>query len=235
MLYHLGGQIETLFLDAGGGLVVPNWQRVSAALGRHGIDVAPEMLSAAEPHAKFRFDQPVRIATTKDEERWDAYFEHIVAQAGVRATNGVREALSELRVYHAAHNLWETVPREVPGVLGEFRSLGLQLVVVSNANGRLRASFDRIGLSQYIDVLVNSHDEGVEKPDARLFEIALDRAAARADATMHVGDLYHVDVVGARAAGVRAMLLDPANLYTGCECDRIRTLRELVDMLGSSG
>ncbi len=231
MLYHHRVRIETVFLDAGGVLVVPNWRRVSTALGRHGIHVRPEALSAAEPYAKFRFDQSVPVATTKDEDRWDAYFEHILTQAGVRATDGIREALSEMRTYHAAHNLWESVPSEVPWVLGRLRSLGLQLVVVSNANGRLRASFDRIGLSQHIDVLVNSHDEGVEKPDARLFEIALNRATARADATVHVGDLYHVDVVGAEAAGVRAVLLDPADLYTACGCDRIRSLRELVDML----
>jgi len=133
-------QIKTVCLDAGGVLVVPNWQRVSAALGRHGIDVGPEALSAAEPYAKRRFDQAVRIATTTDEDRRDAYFEHILMQAGVRATEGAREALAELRTYHGAHNLWETVPGDVPGVLGTLRSLGLQLVVVSNANGRLRAS-----------------------------------------------------------------------------------------------
>lgn len=221
-------QIKTVCLDAGGVLVVPNWQRVSAALGRHGIDVGPEALSAAEPYAKCRFDQAVRISTTTDEDRWDASFEHILAQAGVRATNGAGEALAELRTYHGEHNLWETVPGEVTRVLRTLRSLGFQLVVVSNANGRLRASFDRIGLSQYIDVLVDSHEEGVEKPDARLFQIALDRATARADATVHVGDLYHVDVVGAKAAGVRAVLLDPADLYTARDCDRIRSLRELV-------
>ena len=225
--------IKTVLLDAGGVLMDPNWQRVSDALRRQGVDVEPEALSNAEPYAKFRFDEPVRIATSKDEDRWDAYFEHVLTQAGVRATAGIAEAMTELRAYHAAHNLWEHVPSEVPEALGRLRSLGLQLVVVSNANERLRASFDRLGRSQHIDVLVNSHDEGVEKPDPRLFRLALDRATARADASVHIGDLYHVDVVGARAAGVRAVLLDRADLYAAYDCDRVRRLHEVVDLLGS--
>jgi putative hydrolase of the HAD superfamily len=224
-------QIKTVFLDAGGVLVDPNWQRVSAVLRRHGIDVEPEALSDAEAHAKFRFDEPVRIATTRDEDRWDAYFEHVLTQAGVRTKSGIAEAMTELRAYHAAHNLWEHVPSQVPDVLGRLRSRGLQLVVVSNANEQLRASFDRLGLSQHIDILVNSYEEGVGKPDPRLFQIALDRATAQPDSTVHVGDLYHVDVVGARAAGVRAVLLDPADLHTGYDCGRIRRLHDLVELL----
>ena len=233
VLYHRDVQIKTVFLDAGGVLMDPNWKRVSAALRRQGINVDSEALSNAEPFAKFRFDEPVRIATTKDEDRWHAYFEHVLTQAGVRATTGIAEAMTELRAYHAVHNLWERVPSEVPEVLGRLRALGLQLVVVSNANERLRVSFNRLGLSQYIDVLINSHEEGVEKPDPRLFQIALDRSEARADSTVHIGDLYHVDVVGARAAGVRAVLLDRADLYTAYNCDRVRGLHELVDLLAA--
>ncbi len=48
---------------------------------------------------------------------------------------------------------------------------------------------------------------------------------------MHVGDLYHVDVIGARAAGLRAVLLDAAGLYEGYDCPRIGSLGELADLL----
>ena len=44
--------IDTLFLDAGGVLVFPNWHRVSAALARHGVAADPRALAAAEPHVK---------------------------------------------------------------------------------------------------------------------------------------------------------------------------------------
>ena len=48
--------IQTVFLDAGGVLVNPNWDRVSETLARHGVDVAAAALAAAEPHAKRRID-----------------------------------------------------------------------------------------------------------------------------------------------------------------------------------
>ena len=49
---------------------------------------------------------------------------------------------------------------------------------------------------------------------------------------MHVGDLYHVDVVGARNAGLAPMLLDPHGLYAAHDAERVRTLGELADRLG---
>jgi putative hydrolase of the HAD superfamily len=71
--------------------------------------------------------------------------------------------------------------------------------------------------------------EGVEKPDPRFFAIALDRSGGKAATTMHVGDLYHVDIVGARRAGLQAVLLDAAGLYEGFDCERVSTLDALVE------
>jgi putative hydrolase of the HAD superfamily len=88
-----------------------------------------------------------------------------------------------------------------------------------------------VGLTACLDAAFDSHVEGIEKPDARLFRIGLERAGSAAERTMHVGDLYHVDVVGARNAGIRPMLLDPFELYSGADCPRVRTLAELADGL----
>jgi putative hydrolase of the HAD superfamily len=112
--------------------------------------------------------------------------------------------------------------------LGELRDLGLRLTVVSNANGTLCAHMKRIGLGELLDCVLDSYDERVEKPDPRLFEIALDRSRARRETTIHVGDLYNIDVVGARRAGLRAVLVDEADLRPEADCPRIRSLDELV-------
>jgi putative hydrolase of the HAD superfamily len=108
----------------------------------------------------------------------------------------------------------------------------LTLVVVSNANGRLRHLFDRVHLTRHFDVLLDSHEWNVEKPDPRLFQIALEYAKAQPDRTAHVGDLFYVDVAGARAAGLReGVLLDPSNLYPDADCRRIRRLDELANVI----
>jgi HAD superfamily hydrolase (TIGR01509 family) len=107
------------------------------------------------------------------------------------------------------------------------------MVVVSNANGRLHVMMERVGLARFFDVILDSQLEGVEKPDKRLFEIALERAGARAETTLHVGDFYWIDVRGARAAGVHPVLLDAAWLYDAADCPRVRSLGELADRLGA--
>ena len=226
--------IETLFLDAGGVLVVPNWNRVAATLERHGVHAGAALLAAADPHAKQKLDIGDTIHATTDNERGGLYFNLVLKEAGVPLTPATAAALAELYEYHARENLWERVPEGVPLALARLRSRGLTLVVVSNANGRLRHMFARLGLADRVDVLLDSSEEGVEKPDPRLFQIALERSGADPETTLHVGDMYYVDVVGARAAGLQAVLLDAAGLYEGYDCPRIGSLGALLDLLPAS-
>jgi HAD superfamily hydrolase (TIGR01509 family) len=117
-------------------------------------------------------------------------------------------------------------------MLVALRALGLRLVVVSNANGLLHALFDRVGLTAHFDVVLDSHHWGVEKPDPRLFHVALAESGAEASRTIHVGDFFHIDVVGARAAGLAdGVLFDVASLYDDIDCPRIHRLDALVDFV----
>ena len=209
----------------------PNWTRVSDTLAHHGVQVDAAALAAADPRAKRRLDLGDTIQATSDSDRGWLYFNLVLTEAGVTLSAQTQAALAELHEYHMASNVWEIVPENVPRTLERLRASGLRLVVVSNANGTLHAVFGRLGLSSLVDVLLDSCKEGVEKPDPRLFHLALERAGARRETTVHVGDLYHVDVVGARAAGLRAVLLDPDGLYDQYDCARVRTLDELADRL----
>lgn len=220
--------VETLFLDAGGVLVFPNWTRVADVLAAHGVAVSAHALGAAEPRAKQRLDLGDTVASTNDLQRGWLYFNLVLTEAGVPLSDRTDAALAELHEYHARLNLWESVPSDVGPALDRLRALGLRLAVISNANGTLRTKFESLGLLSRVDALFDSGDEGVEKPDPRLFQIALERVGARADTTVHVGDLYHVDVVGARNAGLRAVLLDAAGLYDGYDCPRVTTLDALA-------
>jgi HAD superfamily hydrolase (TIGR01509 family) len=225
-------EIDTLFLDAGGVLCHPSWTRVSAALATEGLDISPAALAAAEPLAKRDIDEATVIGATDDKSRGWIYFNKVLEHAGVALCDATDAALAVLREYHRIDNLWEHVPPDVVPALDEFRARGLTLVVVSNANGRLRHLFDRVGLTPHFDVLLDSYEWQVEKPDPRLFQIALEQAKAQPHRTAHVGDLFHVDVAGARAAGLcEGILLDSANLYPDVDCRRIRKLAELTDVI----
>ncbi|MCL4819212.1 MAG: HAD-IA family hydrolase [Vicinamibacteria bacterium] len=224
-------KLETLFIDAGGVLVFPNWARVSAALAARGIDLSPVALAAADHHARRELDAPAAVAGTNDAQRGWLYFNLVLKHAGQPLTEATDAALAELKAYHAEHNLWELVADGAPEALRRLRARGLKLVVVSNANGKLRSLMDRLGLAPLVDVMLDSHEEGVEKPDPRLFARALERSGARAESTLHVGDLYHVDVVGARRAGLRAALIDGGGLYADADCPRFTDLKALAAAL----
>ena len=223
--------LETVFLDAGGVLVYPNWARISQALAERGIRVDPEVLARSEPYAKRQIDVAKTIDTTNDAGRGWLYFNHLFQHAGVPLNEEVEAALAELRGYHTETNLWEFVPASVFPALAALRARGLRITIVSNSNGKLRVLFDRLRLSGCVDCMLDSQEEAIEKPDPRFFELALERSGARKETTIHVGDLYHVDVVGARNAGLRAVLLDEAGLYPDVDCPRVRTLPELVDRI----
>jgi putative hydrolase of the HAD superfamily len=219
--------LQTVFLDAGGVLIHPNWVRVSAALEKQGVHVDASTLRAAEPRAKRQLDAARVVGGTTDARRGWLYFDLILEEARVQASEATAAALAELHDYHSRENLWEYVPPNVPRVLEALRARGLQLVVVSNANGRLRDVLRRLAIERYFHHILDSFEEGVEKPDPRLFQIALQKAGADAATTIHVGDLYEIDVVGARGAGIRGVLLDEGGLYEEVDCPRVRSLEDL--------
>jgi HAD superfamily hydrolase (TIGR01509 family) len=223
--------LETLFLDAGGVLVHPNWGRVSEALAEAGVDVAAARLAAADPHAKRQMDDPDHVRSSTDESRGWEYFDLVLTHAGIQPTHRSDAVVLELHEYHARHNLWEVVPSEVVPALESFRALGLQLAVVSNSNGTLHDHLERLGLAVHFDHIFDSGKEGVEKPDPRFFQIALERSGAQEDRTMHVGDIYSIDVLGARSARIRATLLDAAGLYRDFDCARVASLTALADTM----
>ena len=99
-------------------------------------------------------------------------------------------------------------------------------MVVSNSDGRVRRILRRTGVEPHVDLVLDSQEEGVEKPDPRIFDIALERSKADRASTIHCGDIYHIDVAGTPAAGLPAVLLDAAGLYGDADCPRVASLPE---------
>ena len=211
----------------------PNWHRIEEAMARQGVTISAAALSEAEPYARQKLDNGGTIATTTDASRGWLFFDLILEQAGIPRSPQTAAALTELHTYHQANNLWELVPDEVRPSLTALRQRGLTLVVVSNANGTLRRHMDRLGLSPFVDIVLDSCEEGVEKPDPKFFQIALSRAGAEPATTIHVGDFYQVDVIGARSAGIRPVLVDQAGLRPDADCPRVDSLRELVAQISA--
>ncbi len=116
-------------------------------------------------------------------------------------------ALERIRDEFLAPEAWMVFP-DVRPALDELRRDGARLAVVSNWDSRLPRVLEMLGLAPYFDVVGVSHLEGVEKPDPEIFRRVLERLGARAAEALHVGDVSDLDLAGARAAGVAAVLID---------------------------
>ncbi len=225
--------VRTLLLDAGGVLIRPDFERVAAALRRHGVDAEAATLRAAEALAKREVDRPAEAGMATDEERGWVYFNLLLDHAGIVRSAATAAALAELKAWHDRHCLWDDVPEGVEAALQRMRAAGLRMAVVSNSNGTVRLVLERLGLAGLFEEVLDSAVEGVEKPDPRIFQLALERLGVSPEGALFVGDIYHVDVVGGRGAGLRVVMVDEAGLYPEADCPRVRSLVELADHLVS--
>ena len=106
--------------------------------------------------------------------------------------------------------------------------------MISNLRQDMGALCKRLGLDSYLDFAVTSAEAGAEKPHAPVFEAALKRAGVRAEEALHVGDQYGADVLGARAVGMAAVLLDREGWHQDInDCPKISGLPQLEGLLNS--
>jgi putative hydrolase of the HAD superfamily len=113
---------------------------------------------------------------------------------------------------------------EVPDALGELRALGRRLVVVSNWDCSLPDWLGPSGLLDLVDGVVTSAGVGAAKPDPAIFRRALSLAGVEPSGAVHVGDSLENDVAGARAAGIRPILVRrQGDVPAGIEAVRLLT------------
>ena len=220
--------ITTVLFDAGGTLVHLDYFFLHKELRQAGIRVTRRAVRRAEYAAKIAVDRRVLgSARDTDETRRQPYFAALLDQLGVD-TPTAAQLLQRFEAAHIQDNLWRVMLPSTPRILRELRDRGLILGVVSNADGRIAAILRQCGIEQFFQVMIDSHLVGVEKPDPRIFHLALARAQARPEQAIFIGDIYGVDVLGAERAGIRPLLLDALGCYEGVHCEKIQHLGELL-------
>lgn len=225
-------EITTILFDAGNTLVFVDLVRVGRVFENAGIQRSSEELETAERAARaamYRVSE--ENATIRDRDRWETYTRAMLEATGMRDDATVAAVHDELLALDRRENLWTAVPPDTVPLLEELSRRGFRLGVVSNADGRVPALLGKVGLADYFETVIDSHLVGVEKPEPRIFELALEALGVEARHTMYVGDSPAVDVVGARRAGLSPVLLDPLAMARDVDCPVIRSLGELANLL----
>ena len=215
--------VRAIFFDAGNTLIRMDYAAIAGALARHGIRVAPDALARAEARARVRLDTEVltplgRSASTESRTIGERYLAFVLEHAGVADAPVVSAIAEWRRTYNQPFGLWTVVEPAAERALAAARAAGLGTAVVSNSNGSVRRILESLGLTRYLDFVIDSGEVGIEKPDPRIFAIAVERAGVDPVDAVYIGDLYAVDVVGARAAGLDVILLDPAGCWGERDC-----------------
>jgi putative hydrolase of the HAD superfamily len=117
--------------------------------------------------------------------------------------------------------------------LAALRGAGLRLAVVSNWDCSLHSVLADLGLAAAVDTVVVSAEVGSPKPDPAIFEEALARLRCKAGEALFVGDSLETDVLGARGAGIRGLLLDrgDSTADTSPDIERVYSLHDLVELV----
>lgn len=207
-----------MFLDAGNTIVFLDHQAVADVVSSHGHAVDARALRDVEGSAKRRYEALMR-AGVSHEDGWGLYLVTLLAAAGLGETHA-RAMIAPLRRAHDALNLWRRVPEGLGAALARLRGAGIHVSVISNSEGALPALFEKVGLAPFVAEVIDSHHEGVRKPDPELFRRALARTGQDAATSVYLGDIPGVDVAGAHAAGMRAVLIDPLGFYPDFEGER---------------
>lgn len=124
---------------------------------------------------------------------------------------------------------WKLFP-DTLGTVRHLRDAGYRLGVISNASHDLPEKLREAGLAEYLDTITYSFDVGAEKPDVRIFRRAVSQANAVEERCIHVGNSYEADYLGARRAGLHAVLLQREG-EPPAPCPWIRSLEGLRDLL----
>lgn len=122
---------------------------------------------------------------------------------------------------------------EVPDTLRALRDRGYKLAIVSNWDWHLPALCRAMNLTPYLDAIIVSARIGRAKPHPQIFYTALSQTGADPQHTLHVGDSYHADIVGAQGVGIAGVLVDRAGTAETDGHYTIQHLDELLSLLDS--
>jgi putative hydrolase of the HAD superfamily len=220
--------------DAGGVLVLPDTAVMREVLRPYG---ASNVLGRYVRAHYLAMAAKSRIGA--DEDDWDVYHDVYVESVGVVSDERVEAAYVLGRSKYA--HMWREPIESSVRALRHLQAADVPIGVVSNASGQVEAALRRGGVCQVGDgagarvaCVIDSEVVGVAKPDPAIFTFGLDAIGLQASEVGYVGDSVAMDVVGAKAAGLHPILLDPFDDWAYSDSPdmvavtRIRSLAELV-------
>ena len=214
----------------------PRWVRFAAAAQAAGLGGDPETFRAADRVAEDFYtiengQLPIRDRSPEDIEAFRlAYTARMLEAAGLPHDLDVATRVREIYVGEIDAAGWSyRVFDDVMPALTLLEEKGVKRAVISNADADITNFCLHLGFSEHMDLIVTSALVGWEKPDSRTYFAALEPLDVAPEDAIHIGDQALSDVIGARAIGMGAAIIDRYERHRDDEHDAIR-VTSLLDL-----
>lgn len=218
--------IRALFFDVGNTLVFADHAKTLAPLWERNIRPTEAQLLAAERVARQETDLLVSRTRKVDQQYWETYYAHLLTTLRITDISLRLQLVSLARM----SSNWTRVLPGTEELLQALRKR-YRLAVISNSDGGMAKLLDSRGLGGCFEAVIDSGNTGHEKPAPEIFQAALNALAVLPEQSVYIGDIYSVDYLGARKAGMQAILMDQAGAYATRNLPRIESLGELEQCL----
>jgi putative hydrolase of the HAD superfamily len=208
------GRPTAVFFDVGNTLLQPHpsvshvVEEILRASGHdRDLDAIESLMPLVDEYYEDRFRADDTFWTNEEEtsDVWVGMYSLLARRLGIE--DGAESLARAVYDEFGKAERWRTYP-DVEPEFRRLRAAGVRVGIISNWDGRLEGLLEGLGLMPLLDTVVCSATVGLHKPDPRIFELACGRLDAPPAECAHVGDHFYSDVLGARAAGMHAVLID---------------------------
>ncbi len=220
-----------IWFDLGYTLVyVEREKRYQEKLKQFGIDRSLEKIKLAFHLAdKYFMREHPGLLGKKHEEYAMSY--HQVLQNYMDVTINVNaETLAEPDDPNMPKGHWQAFEDTIP-TLQSLKEKGVGVGLISNWNETARDVLEGTGIITYLDHIIISSEVDIEKPDERIFNIALDQAGVAASDCLYVGDNFYDDVIGSRKVGMPSILINPFDQKGIEEVEGVQVISNIKELL----
>jgi putative hydrolase of the HAD superfamily len=226
--------IRAVFFDLGGTLLVMRRDRIfRRVLSEEDREASLERIHSAYMDAESWWLTAYGDKVLTPEQTREAYRE--LDERTFASLYPDEDHAEALRVSKLVRKRWPELESEIPlelypdvePTLTKLANDGYFLGLISNAPPDTARVVDVLGLRRYLGSVVISGDVGYSKPHPEIFRIALREAGVNPVDAIHVGDFYEADIIGARNAGIKGLLIDREGSPSALDCPRMKSLGEV--------
>ena len=234
--------IEIVFFDAGDTLLRPHpsfGELFSSVARDNGVDVSVDdvhrVQSKLAPHlidlVEDADGNPLAyegssLSEEKSREYWTHLYRRLLKELGI-VNEDLAVELCRVFSSSASYKLFD----DVLPTLDSLDASGYRLGLISNFESWLEEMLIELEVGHHFKPSIISGVEGVEKPDPRIYELALERAGVSPENAVHVGDSPAMDMEPAASAGIRGILIDRSERYPNHPSPRVTSLEDLPPLL----